>query len=375
MSNQSYLIACDERTPAPTLTLKSRQYQLLAEGTCRVPPLWMALFREADLLDRKSPMDGQSEQTPQSPVVARRRVASRLREARQQITKVHSVDPNILGGLLDALQTCIDAIPPRRKYLVCEWQEIAGLNLRQHQREMDWLFRFYSGATVRAIDKKLAELCGGTLSKRFQDPLTTSSSDYTEHSWRVLDGLLGDTPSANAPWHPQKAASAAYPNLFSAVHAEDADALKQMLTTGTKIQPGDVQFAAQQDDPGLLKLLLQFGGDPNEMARKGRRRDPVPLIKAFNSFSKPSQINAKIRLLLDHGADPSLSGLESYSVLVCCYRHGIKFADEILRKANKKVVREFLQFAESEHGQAYARECSIRWKGPFLKAAQARLKH
>lgn len=372
MSNNAYLIASDVRCPSPTASLVRQQYELVAEGNWRVPVLWMALFREGDLIGWKESGEDNFGLSVESPVVSRRRMSSRIREAKAAVKRLKSLDYNCLCHLLDTFHAHLDSLKARRKYIVCEWQEVAGLQTKQHHRDMHWLLRFYSGDTVRSVDQRFESLCGTKLTKRFQNPKTTSSSQFTEESWETLDSLLGDTLVGDAPWHPKSLNSKEYSSIAVAMHHDDVGAVQRMLAAGVKVGPRDVQRAARGPNVELLRLLLEHGGDPNETFK---RPDAVPLVKAFNSSSKKPVQNAKLRLLLEHGADPNITGCEPETILCCCFRHGMTFAQEIIDKTKKSNIRRFLKFADSELGREFVRTNGIKWRTKFVDLARRRLEN
>ena len=369
MSNNAHLIACDIREAAPTLVLKSRQYEIVAEGAFRVPPLWMTLFRKVDLIDWIYWVDDDNEFPVQTPVISRSRVAKRIEEAKVALTRSKAVKHGCWCDLLNKLKSCVDSLKPRRKFLVCEWQEIAGLDLKRHERDMKWLLEFFSGRPLKNVDQRLSQLCGARLSKQFQNPATTASDEFTEGSWETLDGLLGDTIREDAPWHPTLHRRNTYDSCLDAMAHDDEDALKRMLEHGFAIQPGEVQHAASVYKPEFLWLLLEHNGDPDETyGHYGS-----PLVRAFNSHGKPAETDAKLRMLLDHGANPNVTGIEPDTILWCCMQHGLKFAEEIVNKTKKTVLRAFLKELKSEQGQPAIQSLRIKQPGRFVRIVEEHL--
>jgi hypothetical protein len=315
--------------------------QTLAYCEHLVPLLWLAVFRPEDIrVDELRDEDGKVYREP-APVVARSKVAARLKEA---VPRIEAVFPKN-GSLKHHSKALADAVKPvdkRFRWLTMELQEVASMiDAKKFYASVEKALQFMGGEEVPKARDLLVELSDIHADRKFHPPSAFAEGDLEDEDEQNLVRLLGDELMRPVPWFPKpkkpviselcvpiKAGNieevrklldnGADPNgvceygvdVLSAAAKSAPEVVPVLLEKGAKMTDGAVAYAAEYAPARILTVLLKAGGDPNIIACLG--------LAAKSTIDS----GEKIRMLLDAGADVNFRSKASSLALEDAMRTG-----------------------------------------------------
>lgn len=367
MSNNALLLGTASKQVFPLLQKKPPKHEVIACGQWQVPLLWFAIFRFEDMQTWKWPGKDGPPFELRAPVVARQKVAARLKEA---VPLLEAAAPKVKTWKehMLLLGKAIDSLPSHLKFVTCEWEEIIALHPPGFITGAKWLLAFFGGEKVRQPLKQLETISGTKLGKAIRDPAKSMEGEFKKQDWKTLAALLGVEWEKELPWTPRSETTAKAIYLSDLIHQGNVRAVKAALLNKVPVGPSDVARAARKD-PRILKLLLESGVDPNGTC-------PFYSCALLAAFHSKDRVSSKVRMLLDAGADVNHSGFNDNkgpTVLYCCYFHGMEFAKEVLASSKIKYLKQFLAKIRSGSFAKEIEEKQITWTEEFTMLAQKEL--
>ena len=131
----------------------------------------------------------------------------------------------------------------------------------------------------------------------------------SDHKISALYGALGHANNmVLARWLLERGASPDdNESLYHATELGHHDGLKLLMEFGVETKGTNALLRALDfDDTEAVRLLLEYGADPNESANEHPSGQPVPDIPSLHQAARRMCSAATARVLLDHGANPSL---------------------------------------------------------------------